>query len=45
MTAYNDYSRWKEAKNNYAIYMIEKPYSSEFLYELIVRHINTDVTC
>ena len=39
MTGYQDLSTWKKAKNKGAIYLIKKPFSAEFLNELIDRHI------
>lgn len=45
MTGFADHARWKEVKSACAIYLLEKPWSTEFLSELIRRHISTTVAC
>jgi len=39
MTGYQDYSKWKKAKAKGAIYLMQKPFTSVFLKELISRHV------
>ncbi len=39
MTAHADYSEWEKIKNNYAIELIEKPYSAEELKRLVEKFI------
>lgn len=38
MTAHADYSKWKEAKSNNALELIEKPYSAEQLRNLAEKY-------
>lgn len=45
MTGFADFSKWQKAKSQCAIYMIEKPFSAEFLSELIRRHIKEKNPC
>lgn len=45
MTGFADHARWKEVKSACAIYLLEKPWSTEFLSELIRRHVTTKVSC
>ena len=45
MTGFADHARWKEVKSACAIYLLEKPWSAEFLSELIRRHVNSTVSC
>ncbi len=45
MTGFADHARWKEVKSACAIYLLEKPWSTEFLSELIRRHVSTTISC
>ncbi len=45
MTGFADHARWKEVKSACAIYLLEKPWSTEFLSELIRRHVSTKISC
>jgi len=45
MTGFADHERWKEVKSACAIYLLEKPWSTEFLSELIRRHVSTKISC
>lgn len=45
MTGFADHARWKEVKSACAIYLLEKPWSTEFLAELIRRHASTIISC
>ena len=45
MTGFTDHARWKEVKSACAIYLLEKPWSTEFLSELIRRHVSATVAC
>lgn len=39
MTAHADYTKWKEAKKNHALEIIEKPYSAELLKTLTDKYL------
>lgn len=45
MSAFQDYSKWQDAKSKCAIYFVTKPYSAAFLKELVDRHVDDPFVC